>query len=121
MRPLAATSRTASSLNSFVNHLCFVIEFAFHLRGTLYFSGANPLSIVDDSDFEAVQAASITSRLIESVTIYPDERAGPATEVVASVASLVAYALNADAARGGGVWCVALVAGAGFEPAAFRL
>ena len=68
------------------------------------------------------QAASIMSRLIESVTIYPDEPEGPAAEVVASVASLVAYALNADAAREGGVWrCKAMVAGAGFEPAAFRL
>jgi hypothetical protein len=35
------------------------------------------------------QAASIMSRLIESVTIYPDEPEGPAAEVVASVASLV--------------------------------
>lgn len=37
------------------------------------------------------QAASITSRLIESVTIYPE---GPAAEVVANVASLVSYAIN---------------------------
>ena len=62
------------------------------------------------------------SRLIESVTIYPDEPEGPAAEVVASVASLVAWSLNADAAREGGVsGCIAVVAGAGFEPAAFRL
>ncbi len=68
------------------------------------------------------QAASIMSRLIESVTIYPDEPAGPAAEVVASVASLVAYALNDNAAREGGVSSsIAVVAGAGFEPAAFRL
>ena len=68
------------------------------------------------------QAASIMSRLIESVTIYPDEPEGPAAEVVASVASLVAYATDADAARGGGVSSsIAVVAGAGFEPAAFRL
>lgn len=37
-----ATSRTASSSNSFVNRRCFVIEFAFHLKGTLHFSGASP-------------------------------------------------------------------------------
>ena len=43
-------------------------------------------------------------------------------EVVASEASLMGYGPNADAALGGGVWCsMALVAGAGFEPAAFRL
>ncbi|MDR6144399.1 L-serine deaminase [Sphingomonas sp. SORGH_AS870] len=57
-----------------------------------------------------------------AVPIYPDEPEGPAAEVVASVASLVAYATDADAARGGGVSSsIALVAGAGFEPAAFRL
>ncbi|MBZ6383921.1 zinc ribbon domain-containing protein [Sphingomonas sanguinis] len=50
------------------------------------------------------QAASIMSRLIESVTIYPDEPEGPAAEVVASVASLVAYAINENAAREGGVF-----------------
>ena len=62
------------------------------------------------------------SRLIESVTICPDEPEGPAAEVVASVASLVAYAINDDAARKGGVSSsIAVVAGAGFEPAAFRL
>ena len=68
------------------------------------------------------QAASIMSRLIESVTIYPDEPEGSAAEVVASVASLVAYATNDNAAREGGVSSSkAMVAGAGFEPAAFRL
>ena len=47
---------------------------------------------------------------------------GPAAEVVASVASLAAYATNDNAALGGGVsGFIAVVAGAGFEPAAFRL
>ncbi|MGE7206862.1 hypothetical protein ACQKJZ_14430, partial [Sphingomonas sp. NPDC019816] len=31
-----------SSSNSFVKRRCFVIEFAFHLKGTLHFSGASP-------------------------------------------------------------------------------
>ncbi len=58
------------------------------------------------------QAASIMSRLIESVTIYPDEAAGPAAEVVVSVASLVAYVINDNAAREGGVSSsIAVVAG----------
>ncbi len=60
------------------------------------------------------QAALIMSQLIESVTIYPDEPEGPAAEVVASVASLVAYALKDNAAREGGVSSsIAVVAGAG--------
>jgi len=42
VRPLVATSRTASSSNSFVTRRCFVIEFAFHLRKTLHFSEASP-------------------------------------------------------------------------------
>ncbi len=41
---------------------------------------------------------------------------------MASVASLVEYAMNDNAARKGGVSSsIAVVAGAGFEPAAFRL
>ncbi|WP_343527899.1 hypothetical protein, partial [Sphingomonas sp.] len=40
---------------------------------------------------------------------------GPAAEVVASVASLVVYAINDNAAREGGVSSsIAMVAGAGF-------
>ena len=62
------------------------------------------------------------SRLTERVTTYAAEPGGPAAEVVTGVASLVGYAPNDNAAREGGVWrCNAMVAGAGFEPAAFRL
>ena len=75
-----------------------------------------------DDDAARPEAAEILSRLIESVTIYPDELDGPQAEVVAKVADLVAYATNDNAAREGGVWrSAAVVAGAGFEPAAFRL
>ncbi len=60
------------------------------------------------------RAASIMSRLIESVTIYPDEPEGPAAEVVANIASLVTYAINDNAALEGGVSSsIAVVAGAG--------
>jgi len=45
VRPLVATSRTASSSNSFVNRRCFVIEFAFHLKGTLHFFEASPCRV----------------------------------------------------------------------------
>ncbi|MBB4085652.1 hypothetical protein GGR49_001237, partial [Sphingomonas carotinifaciens] len=31
-----------SSSNSFVNRRCFVIEFAFHFKGTLHFAEASP-------------------------------------------------------------------------------
>ncbi|WP_436286797.1 recombinase family protein [Sphingomonas trueperi] len=75
-----------------------------------------------DNDAARPEAAEILSRLVESVTIFPDEPDGPQAEVVAKVENLVAYATNDNAAREGGVWrSVAVVAGAGFEPAAFRL
>ncbi|WP_221230123.1 hypothetical protein, partial [Sphingomonas carotinifaciens] len=35
-----------SSSNSFVNRRCFVIEFAFHFKGTLHFAEASPECIV---------------------------------------------------------------------------
>ncbi len=65
-------------------------------------------------------------KLIESVTIYPDGANGPEAEVVANVSELAAFALNDNAAPGrGGVMSatssMVLVAGAGFEPATFRL
>ena len=75
-----------------------------------------------DDDAARPEAAEILSRLIESVTIYPDEPDGPQAEVVAKVEDLIAYATNDNAAREGGVLrSIGLVAGAGFEPAAFRL
>ncbi len=68
------------------------------------------------------EAAEILSTLIESVTIYPEGPHGPEAEVVAKVSDLLAFATNANAARGGGVWCsMAVVAGTGFEPVTFRL
>lgn len=66
-----------------------------------------------DNDAARPEAAEILSRLIESITIYPDELDGPQAEVVAKVENLIAYATNYNAAREGGVWhSVALVAGA---------
>ena len=71
------------------------------------------------------EAAELMDNLIESVTIYPNGANGPEVEVVANVADLAAFALNDNPApRGGGVSAtssMAVVAGAGFEPATFRL
>ncbi|WP_420145895.1 hypothetical protein [Sphingobium sp.] len=50
-----------------------------------------------------IEAAELMDQLIESVTIYPDVANGPEAEVVASVADLVAYATNDNAAPRGGV------------------
>jgi site-specific DNA recombinase len=75
-----------------------------------------------DSETVCGEAAEILPTLIESVTIYPDGEHGPEAEVVAKVADLIAFAVNDDAALGGGV-CSSLkvVAGTGFEPVTFRL
>ena len=71
------------------------------------------------------KAAELMGQLIESVTIYPNAASGPEAEVVAKVESLASFALNDNAApgmfRGGVCSSIALVAGAGFEPATFRL
>ena len=68
------------------------------------------------------EAAELMDNLIESVTIYSNGANGPEAEVVANVADLAAFALNDKAApRGGASNFTALVAGAGFEPATFRL
>jgi len=64
--------------------------------------------------FTCTGGGAFLSRLIESVTIYPDEPDGPQTEVVAKVEDLIAYVTNDNAAREGGVLrSVAVVAGAG--------
>jgi site-specific DNA recombinase len=69
------------------------------------------------------QAAETLSSLIESVTIYPRAEGAPEAEVVASVATLMALAANENSPGAGGLRgsSVMVVAGAGFEPATFRL
>ena len=69
------------------------------------------------------QAAETLSSLIESVTIYPDGENGPEAEVVAPLAPLMALAANENAPAAGVLRgrSVMVVAGAGFEPATFRL
>ena len=76
-----------------------------------------------DDDAIRTEAASVLSTLIESVTIYPAGEYGPEAEVVAKVADLVAYAANENTRPGRpfGGRSVTVVAGAGFEPATFRL
>ena len=68
------------------------------------------------------EAAALMERLIESVIIYPEGANGPEAEIVSKVSDLVEFALNDNAAPKGGVSSSkAVVAGAGFEPATFRL
>ena len=75
-----------------------------------------------NDDAVRTAAAELIDKLIESVTIYPDGANGPEAEVVANVSELAAFALNDNAAPRGGVSrSMAVVAGAGFEPATFRL
>ena len=75
-----------------------------------------------NDDAVRTAAAELIDKLIESVTIYPDGANGPEAEVVANVSELAAFALNDNAAPWGGVSrSMAVVAGAGFEPATFRL
>ena len=75
-----------------------------------------------NDDAVRTAAAELIDKLIESVTIYPDGANGPEAEIVSNVTNLVSFALNDNAAPWGGVSrSMALVAGAGFEPATFRL
>ena len=75
-----------------------------------------------NDDAVQAQAAALMDKLIESVTIYPDGPRGPEAEVVANVADLVSWATNDNTAPKGGVASsTSVVAGAGFEPATFRL
>ena len=68
------------------------------------------------------EAAELMDHLIESVMIYPEGANGPEAEAVTQVADLAVFALNDNAAPRGGVSSfVSVVAGAGFEPATFRL
>ena len=69
------------------------------------------------------EAAQIIGQLIERVTIYPDGPGGSEAEVIARVEMLMGYAANENsplAAVPEGC-SVTVVAGAGFEPATFRL
>ena len=69
-----------------------------------------------------VEAAALMDQLIESVTIYPVGARGPEAEIVSNVTDLAAFALSDNAALWGGEpSSMAVVAGAGFEPATFRL
>ncbi len=81
------------------------------------------LRISLDDDVIRREAPAVLATLIESVTIYPAGDRGPEAEVVARTADLIAYAANENSPRrgGNGGCSVLLVAGAGFEPATFRL
>ncbi|WP_367171509.1 recombinase family protein [uncultured Aureimonas sp.] len=69
------------------------------------------------------EATGIIQRLIESVTIYPNEAGGPEAEVVAKVSDLLAWATTDNARHNGGHGgrSAKVVAGTGFEPVTFRL
>ena len=71
VRPLVPTSRTASSSNSFVNRFCFVIEFAFHIRGTLHFSEASPVSAFPEMGLGSSCTSSFSRLAQRSLTLRP--------------------------------------------------
>jgi site-specific DNA recombinase len=76
-----------------------------------------------DDETVRTEAAAVLATLIESVTIYPDGERGPEAEVVAKMADLMSFAANENTRRSGRFdgRSVTVVAGAGFEPATFRL
>ena len=69
------------------------------------------------------EASETIGQLIEAVTIFPDSQEGPQAEVSASIATLASFAAHPRGAPelGPVSSSMALVAGAGFEPATFRL
>lgn len=75
-----------------------------------------------NDDAIRTEASGVIDELIDSVTIYPDGPNGPEAEVVARTEALIGFATNDNAAPKGGVSSsIMVVAGAGFEPATFRL
>ena len=83
------------------------------------------LRIALDDDLIRTEATSALSSLIESVTIYPDtgDGSGAEAEIAAPIERLISFASNENgprAVRRGGC-SISVVAGAGFEPATFRL
>jgi site-specific DNA recombinase len=77
---------------------------------------------LDKDDRIRAVAANVLSVLIESVTIYPGAERGVEAEVVAKLSDLMAFSTNDNAAsKGGSCSSMRVVAGAGFEPATFRL
>jgi site-specific DNA recombinase len=66
-----------------------------------------------DTDATRPEASQILSRLLESVTIYPDSPGGPEAEVVALTGTLASFAMNDNSPQRGsaGGCSVTLVAG----------
>ncbi|TFI57148.1 hypothetical protein E2493_16705 [Sphingomonas parva] len=74
-----------------------------------------------NDDAIRTRASETLASLIDSVTIHPGEQ--PEAEVAGDIARLIAFAANENSPRAGGRGgcSVMVVAGAGFEPATFRL
>ena len=68
-----------------------------------------------------VPASVIISRLIDRVTVSLNGAGDTVLDIEAISGSLISYATNKESPHRGGGCSIALVAGAGFEPATFRL
>ena len=113
LESLLTRSTSAKPLAQIVPHPVLVQKFGDKI-------GALRETLNDDA--VRTEAAELIGKLIESVTIYPDGANGPEAEIVSNVTNLAGFALNDKAApRGGASNFTAVVAGAGFEPATFRL